>query len=281
MRGHAPYSQQEKNAFLNHIRKRFGADSQRAIARRLHIGRTTVNRWSKEIGLQHKKHTVNEKFFDTYSEESAYILGFIFADGNVTWNTQKGYYSLTITSAAKDKEHLETIRNMLTSTKPLLYSEKTNSYRLIVNSKRICATLIALGVIPRKTLKAQFPNIPKEYSEHFIRGVIDGDGNVRFVKREKSPYFEITISSGSRAFCEGIVREIKKDVDVEARIRKISGKNTHIIQYSCSRGLKLAKHIYKGAHIFLERKHLPYKKWMEEKENDKNNYIRKRDRRTS
>jgi len=251
-------SQNKKRESLSFIKSHFDMISQREIARRLNIGRTTVNTWAKEIGLRFKKHTVNENFFDEFNENSAYILGFIFADGNVAWNPQKGYYSMTITASEKDKDHLEKIRKLLQSTKPLLYSPKTKSYRLIVNSKILCKKLMELGVIPRKTLVVEFPQIPEEHLKHFLRGVIDGDGNVRYLNRNVSPYFEITVSSGSLKFCQGFVKSVKSMIGVEANIRKVKG-NTHIIQYSCSRGKKLAKYIYSDADIFLERKYLPYK----------------------
>ena len=147
----------------------------------------------------------------------------------------------------------------MSSTKPLLYSSKTDSYRLIVNNKKICQKLMQLGVTPRKSLTAQFPNnIPPMLLNHFIRGIIDGDGHVRYLARKRSPYFEITIASGSKSFCEGLVKTIKNQIKIDASIRKV-GNNTNIIQYSCSRGKKLAHYIYSDANIFLERKYLPYK----------------------
>lgn len=270
--------QSKKSEYLSFIKSNFNKFSQRKIAKMLGIGKTTVNRWSKELGLKFKKHTVDEKFFDKFNEKSSYILGLIFSDGNISWNPKKGYYTITITASEKDKEHLANIRNILSSTKPLLYSSKTKSYRLIINSKKMCQKLIKLGAIPRKSLIIKFPKIPKDYLRHFVRGVVDGDGNVRYVAREKRPYFEITIASGSKEFCKGLVKSIKGSIGIESNIRRV-GKNTHIIQYSCSRGERLADYIYSNANIFLKRKYLPYKtNVIGGKENERkiSIYIRKR-----
>lgn len=256
-------SSERKHEHLTFIKSNLGKTSMREIARQLNIGRTTVNNWAKELGFRHKKHTINEEFFNEFNEHSAYLLGLIYADGSVTWNSNKGYQSLTITASAKDKDHLEYLRNLLSSTKPLLYSEKTNSYRLIANSKRLCLKLMELGVIPRKSLTIEFPKfIPKEHLHHFIRGITDGDGNVRYVKRKRSSYFEITISSGSLNFCKGLIEAIKDTINVDANIRKI-GTNTYIIQYSCSRGEQLAEFLYSNSNIYLKRKHKEYKKLLE------------------
>ena len=143
-------SSTQKENILHFIRSNFGKISQREIARKLNIGKTTVNRWLEELGLKFKKHTVNEHFFDELNENSAYLLGYIYADGNIAWNPEKGYQALTITAAAKDKDHLERIRGLLSSTKPLLFSQKTNSYRLVANNKNLCKRLMMLGVFPRK-----------------------------------------------------------------------------------------------------------------------------------
>jgi hypothetical protein len=250
-------SKDKKDEYVKFIRENFSNFSQREIARKLGIGKTSVNRWSEEIGLKFHKHTVNESFFDNLNEESSYILGLIFADGNVTYDPKK-HYCLTITASEKDAHHLEKIRKLLSSSKPLLYATKTKSYRLIVNNKHIIKRLMSLGVIPRKSLIVEFPNIPKEQIRHFIRGVIDGDGTVRYLQRKRSPYFEISLCSGSLKFCEGFVKTIKEEVGIDANIRKI-GDHCYSIQYSCNRGKLLAKYIYSDSAIFLNRKYDKYK----------------------
>ena len=115
-----------------------------------------------------------------------------------------------------------------------------------------------LGVTPKKSLTLNFPKIRQIQLNHFIRGIIDGDGNVRYVKRDRSPYFEITIASGSKKFCKGLVSTIKQKTGIDTNIRKAK-ENTYIIQYSCSKGKRLADYVYANANIFLERKYLAYK----------------------
>lgn len=248
----------QKKACLLFIKDNFNKLSERKMAKKLNIGKTTVNKWVRELGLKHQKHTVNENFFNQLNEKSSYLLGYILADGNINWNTDKSYCALTITASAKDVIHLERLRETISSTKPLVYSPKTNSYRLIVNSKKLCQKLMSLGITPRKSLTVRFPDLPKAQIKHFIRGVIDGDGNVRFVNRKRSPYFEITIASGSKLFCKGLIEAIKNIIGINANIRQ-ANKNVYVVQYSCSRGKKLAKFIYSDANILLERKYLEFK----------------------
>lgn len=249
----------KKRTYLPFITANFDKISQREIARRLGIGNTTVGCWSKELGFKFKKHTVNEGFFDELNEINSYLLGLIYTDGNIAWNPKKGYQSLTITASEKDKGHLEGIRKLFQSSKPLLYAAKTKSYRLIVNSKKNCQRLMKLGVTPRKSLTVKFPEfINEEQLPHFLRGVIDGDGSVYYCKRKRSPYFAIKIASGSADFITGLRKAIKDNVGIDANIKKRAGTNVYLMEYTCTRGKKLAEYIYNDSMICLDRKYKVY-----------------------
>ena len=84
----------QKRKYLSFIKVNFSRLSGREIARILQIGKTTVNRWSRELGLEYQKNTVDENFFNELNEKSSYLLGYIFADGNIAWDTKKGYYCI-------------------------------------------------------------------------------------------------------------------------------------------------------------------------------------------
>lgn len=249
---------EKKKRLLPFIQSNFGKISEREIARRIGVGKTTVNRWRKESGLKLIRHKVNENFFSKWSANMSYILGYIFADGNIAWNPKKSYRALTITISSKDKTHLENIRNNLKSTRPLLYSSSTKSYRLIINNKKICLDLMKHGLYPQKSLSVEFPKVPKKFIKDFIRGIIDADGNVRYVNRKRSPYFEITIASGSRNFCQGIVKSISNALGINVKIRKVKN-NLFIIQYTCQKGLRLANWIYSDLKLCMRRKFQQYK----------------------
>ena len=123
----------------------------------------------------------------------------------------------------------------------------------------MCIRLMRLGVIPRKSLIVKSPkDINKNHVNHFIRGVIDGDGSIRYVNRKRSPYFEIQICSGSKRFSKGLADTIKKNVGIDCKIRKAK-ENLYVLGYTCSRAKQLADYIYSDATLFLNRKHKPYK----------------------
>lgn len=120
----------------------------------------------------------------------AYILGFVMADGYIVhpeYCISGGYY-LRFDLQQSDIQVLEFIKNELgvtssisnrTRTKSIgKYTSITHESTLSIHSKELVLSLMELGVIPKKTGKEVFSNIPKEYERDFFRGLFDGDGCV-------------------------------------------------------------------------------------------------------
>lgn len=120
------------------------------------------------------------------TEEKAYWLGFIYADGNIYYN-EKNYKSVFQIALAKvDKNHLLKLKKSMKIEHPL-YKDK-NSYRLMVNNIELCRDLENLGVNPNKSLNCTFPTpeqVPEHLIRHFIRGYFDGDGYISSGKNHR------------------------------------------------------------------------------------------------
>lgn len=239
------------------LRADFGKISQRETARRLGLGKTTVNRWDCLMGLRYQKFTCNESFFDEWTEESAYVLGYVYTDGNVQCDPIASRWGLTITTKESDMYHLERIRQLLQITKPLLYAPKTRSYRMIIANRVLAEKLVRMGVVPRKSLIVEFPQIPGPYLRHFVRGIVDGDGSVFYFDRPRSPYFAIRIYSGSQRFLIGAREAIMNQTGIQGNVREVH-KNAYVLDCTCSRAERLGAWLYEDSRIFLERKHSAY-----------------------
>ncbi len=113
------------------------------------------------------------------------------------------------------------------------------------------------GIVPRKSLIIKFPDLPEMYLKDFIRGYIDGDGSLRYFKRPRSPYFELSVCSRSRDFIVVLEEKIFKKLEVKSRITKTKN-SCFLLRYSCRRGLKLAQWIYEDADLYLSRKFIIY-----------------------
>lgn len=80
----------------------------------------------------------------------------------------------------------------------------TLGYDLVIKRKALYDRLIALGLTPRKSLTIGALNVPDHGFRDFLRGVIDGDGNIRRWVHPTNgcEQWAIRISSASKAFPE-------------------------------------------------------------------------------
>ena len=123
--------------------------------------------------------TLNTHYFDKWTPDMAYVLGFIFADGSVS------KYTLSIQISELDISVLEFVKRELQATREINHypaSKKCStgpSASIRIHSKFLVDKLGELGVFPAKTYRNDpFPNVPTDCLGHFIRGVFDGDGSV-------------------------------------------------------------------------------------------------------
>jgi hypothetical protein len=133
-----------------------------------------------------RKHNCNEDYFEKIdSNEKAYWLGLLFADGYVRKRKQfngkhKQGGTVGISLKNGDEYLLEKLIIDLGSTYKLTKQIKDEflSYKLEVNSSKMADDLINLGCIPNKSLILMSPNLKDKFIPHFIRGYFDGDGSI-------------------------------------------------------------------------------------------------------
>lgn len=141
-----------------------------------------------------RKYTLNENYFETIdSEDKAYWLGFIYADGFIT-KRKPGHGQNVLGITLAEKDHLEKFAGNIETNKPVKTYEKKNAYhkggishehKLALISNKLVSDVERLGVLERKTfLLENLPNIPKELKRDFIRGYFDGDGSVFIINRK-------------------------------------------------------------------------------------------------
>jgi len=212
--------------------------------------RTTlsINHKASRLSLPKKipvsGYRVNSHFFKSWSDEMAYVLGWFFSDGCVHSNNR----CCSIHLHKKDTEILEKLKKVMQSTHPLYFIY--DSVALRIYDYLLHKTLIKLGCIPRKSLVVNFPDVPIEYLNHFIRGYFDGDGSICF---NKPNVIKVRIF-GSKLFIEKL-QAILED------LLSINFNQTHTIGnlYSCEcygdNARKLCRWMYKDSEdLYLQRK---------------------------
>ena len=153
--------------------------------------------WERTGKTGKRVYKVDENFFKCINtEEKAYILGFICADGHI----ERG--RLNITVSIKDKDILEKIRCALHSNHPIKEVQRINPYNkterktlilveLMIGSVDLVKPLFNMGLTTNKTYTLDgsiLKYIPKYLMRDFLRGYFDGDGNIFFGRRYNSGY---------------------------------------------------------------------------------------------
>lgn len=269
------HSKKSINEFEKHQIKKMYQDglSSTKIGVKLNIYHKTVNTILDDFGIKRKhngsrKYTINENYFDNIdTQNKAYILGLLYADGYNSMNKQ----TIRLQLQESDYEILEKIRIEINSNKPLRFIRcdnkiasngyiSKNMYQLEFFGKHICDTLDKLGMHQNKSLVLTFPTFLKEelYS-HFIRGYFDGDGSYCY---RQDPYYgerDLVTLTSTDAFC----KDAKKIINIYSQA--IGGG---IYDSSCHNGItkvlsfsgknqvnNLLNWIYKDAELYIQRKY--------------------------
>ena len=238
------------------------------IADEFHTTRATVSKLLKKNGFEVDRFTYhfNEHYFDQIdSQDKAYILGLLWADGHN--RVDRGGVILELQE--DDKELLEKINNITENERPLrkvALNDKNpswkNQYNLLWQSKHLSNVLNQYGMCQRKSLVLKFPEwIDKELYPHFIRGYMDGDGCVCYMKQNN----KIQVSMvGTRMFLED-VQKICDNIGVKAYITHDTRANEVICSLSivsnvCS--IRFLDWLYSNANLKMERKYNKYQQFL-------------------
>jgi hypothetical protein len=204
-----------------------------------------------------KKYNYNDYVFeDIDSEESAYWLGFLYADGYVRYRKKYGY-ELRLKLGIKDKEHLLKFKKFISNDDiPVVYEEYKNSkcYKLSINSKKIVSDLIKLGCVNNKSYTIEFPKLNEIYINHFMRGYFDGDGSVGIRLNSKPVDVTFNLVTASINFLQSFNKKLIEKCEINER--KIYKYETYYRLYygSCTDIIKIYKFLYKNSNTYIERK---------------------------
>ena len=141
--------------------------------------------------LDRRTYKPNDNYFKIWSEEMAYFLGLIAADGHV--RRQNNFLMLSLKKT--DEKIIENLKEALQYSGPLYTINKKDGQTqccLTVCSKEIVTDLNNLGLSGNKTFDFDWINgMEDKYVSHFVRGMFDGDGCIYI--NEKKGNFETTI----------------------------------------------------------------------------------------
>lgn len=216
-------------------------------------------------------------FKEINTEEKAYWLGFIYADGCITSDSK---HQLIIELSAKDKCILEKFIKSICGN--IKIRENKHGVRISVCQKEFTKNLLTKGVIPQKSLKLEFPSseiVPEYLVKHFIRGYFDGDGSITYNR-----YFDKTrnksygISEFSVLGTNNFIDCVSKIIPSSKHKIKHETRNTNVYKYRIYNRpdiIMVFHYLYDDASIYLGRKYDIFKSIIEIENKYLEKYTRK------
>lgn len=229
-----------------YIKEKYGYKQETFIKKLKILGYPTTRKY---------KVPLNRNVFNEIStEEDAYFLGLLLADGYIHEN--KGMVRLKLQSC--DIDILKKFCNYLETTHDSIkYENHTLTGNLQcyvgIHSKEIIARLTKYGITQRKSCKeVPYYNIDETLLKHYIRGIFDGDGSI------KTNLKGINIC-GSLEILKFICDAFDKHLDIKTTEKQylMQGK-IYKRYFTGDNMMKILDYLYSDASVFLDRKYTLY-----------------------
>ena len=167
-----------------------------------------------------------------WSPALAYVLGIIATDGNLSSDGRH----INITS--KDKSVVLQVKKALKlknkiGKKSREKSERKKYYVLQFGDKNFYEFMLSIGLTPAKSKTISKIIVPEIYFYDFLRGCIDGDGNINVVfhPESKLPQLRLRLYSASKNFLLWIAESIRKNAKINGGWIYTSKKRLYTLNF--------------------------------------------------
>lgn len=255
----------EKDVIPRYIK----GESLSKLSKEFNVSIKTLSKKLKERGITIVNHQNETKFdesiFDNIdTEEKAYWLGFIFADGYLSSRD----YGFELSLKSSDVEHLYKFNKFTKHNKNnVKLGEAKIGNKVFIRcrwgivNKHLWSTLNSYGCTPRKSLTLEFPKLNNnKLIRHFIRGYFDGDGCISYYVKKSTILPKVSLL-GTMNFLKVLQtylieyeKTIKTSILTDKRM-----KNTYVLSVSTTDAESFLDYLYKDSSIYLDRKFNRYK----------------------
>ena len=203
-----------------------------------------------KMSAKKRIYPINESYFDRLTNDSAYILGLLQADGSICEKRHR----IRITLQRGDAELLSTIALRMGASRNLIPSRspKGVGYYLGIYSRRLTDSVIKWGVLPNKShIASTHPAL--QYNSHYWRGVVDGDGSLCVTKKG----VRLLTLVGSKSICKQF-QSFCRWHGCGLNVNTHAHMTVYTFRLSSDESRKIADLLYGDADLALERKKLKY-----------------------
>lgn len=239
------------------------------IASVLHRTPTAVQIKARKMGLKRSEYTCNHRFFQNIdTEEKAYWLGFIYADGYISINNQTNSAVVGIELRESDINHIKKFNKSINGNyKVSIRSRQCNLSQHSEKFDIACIRIYSLpmfndlknhGIVENKTYRTEYPIIDKNFMIPFIRGYFDGNG---WIMQKQSSYTVCAICGKNEAFFNYIRSYLYDNYSLCSYIsyQKNHFSGMYVLNiHKNEQSVKFLNLIYGSSNIHLQRKYLQY-----------------------
>lgn len=213
---------------------------------------SSIKQHARKLGLKFFCDTPKLNFFTKLHPESAYVLGFIWADGSLNKANQ-------LRIDQKEQKILAKILQVMDSKQKIksYYRKTKNSLEFYItfNQKSLIKDLKTLGLHKNKTKTLKFPRfLPSALYPHFVRGFFDGDGSIWWHKRDKT--FEASFCFASKKLASYLFKVLS---NFNPTLSQIKNKQFWSLRLSRCVIIPFGNWMYKNSTIHLDRKYQKFK----------------------
>lgn len=229
------------------------------------IEKQGISRPRKEAALiSSTKYVVNERFFEHIDTlEKCWALGWFYTDGYNRISPPDA----RITLNEVDEDVLIKLKNLIGSTRPLLYEPRHHRISLIVSRRQFSEDLARQGCVQAKSLIIQYPHAildTRAKTCAFLRGVLEGDGciHVSRIASRRGPHVVVSIACSSPEFVSALSDVFLIYWGLKGSIVKNKSRPVVGIKFDGARTKtkEMLDEIYnlKTLNLYLERKYQKY-----------------------
>lgn len=266
------WTDQENQYLLDHYKDM----TYKELAQHFNRTESAVTVHAKKMNIKKTPYHCQYDYFENIdTEQKAYWLGFICADGWISHKKNNaGVVGISIQYS--DIQHLKKFNKSIGGNYKIIdYWSKSSIRENELISSHICRIevysikmyndLVNLGLSNKKTYNMGFPDIDKKYVIPFLRGYFDGDGGLSYTGNNPK-IIGLSYWSASPKMIEGISKSLD-DYKIEYTLTNYQKQgfakmyfiSIHSNQNNAKRFLNL---IYEDAKIYLNRKYQKYQKYI-------------------
>lgn len=264
-----PWSEDE----LEFVKRNYMEMKTRDIAMQLNRTMNSIELKAARMGMKKYPYTCDYHYFDEIdTEEKAYWLGFLTADGWISRNEENNAGAIGIELQYGDINHLKKFNKSIGGNyqitdrwRPCSLSESNKEHHTCVIrifSITMYESLVKKGFTNNKTYNFKIPYIKPDLIRHYMRGYFDGDGCFTFTNKS----FHINFITASEALRNDLIEILKKKKYSPIEETYVDDFNTTMYKvhlYKNLERLDFLAWIYENCSIYLDRK---YKKYLKVKE---------------